>query len=122
MEFKEKPIQPGVVVLKMTGSIRAGRTCQQLEQMVDGMIRRNETQVVFDLSGVSYIDSSAIGTLVKCLVKLKKLGGTLRLTGVKGMVEGVLKLTHIDNVLGVYPTESAAVQDLGGISSLGRSL
>jgi len=119
MQFTEKPIQPGIVVLKMTGSIRVGPTCRQIEHMVDDMIRRQQTQVIFDLSGVSFIDSSGIGTFVKCLVKLKKLGGTLRLTGVKGMVEGVLKLTQIDRVLGVYPTESAAVKDLGGISEGG---
>jgi anti-sigma B factor antagonist len=112
MQFTEKPIQPGVVVLEMTGSIRLGPNCQQIDQVVDGMIRRHQTRIIFDLSGVSFIDSSGIGTLVKCLVKLKKLGGTLRLTGVKGMVEGVLKLTQIDRVLGVYPTASEALRDL----------
>jgi len=112
MEFTEKPIRPGVVVLEMTGSIRLGPNCKQIEHVVDGMIHRHETQIIFDLSGVSFIDSSGIGILVKCLVKLKKLGGTLRLTGVKGMVEGVLKLTQIDRVLGVYPTASEALRDL----------
>jgi len=112
MEFTQKPIRPGVVVLEMRGSIRLGPNCKQIEQVVDSMIRRHETQIIFDLSGVSFIDSSGIGILVKCLVKLKKLGGTLRLTGVKGMVGGVLKLTQIDRVLGVYPTASEALHDL----------
>jgi anti-sigma B factor antagonist len=112
MEFTKKQIQPGVVVLGMTGSIRGGPNCQQIEQLVDGMIRRHETRVIFDLSGVSFIDSSGIGTLVKCLVKLKKLDGTLRLTGVKGMVEGVLKLTQIVKIIEVYPTAADASQNL----------
>jgi anti-sigma B factor antagonist len=112
MEFTEKQIQPGVVVLEMTGSIRLGPNCRQIEQVVDDMIRRHKTRVIFDLSGVSFIDSSGIGTLVKRLAKLKKLGGTLRLTGVKGMVEGALKLTQIDRVLGLYPTALEALRDL----------
>ena len=117
MEFTEKPIQPGVVVLEMRGSIRVGPNCRQIEHAVEGVIRRHETRVIFDLAGVSYIDSSGIGTLVKCLAKLKKLGGTLCLTGVKGMVEGVLKLTQIDRVLRVHPTVSDALRDLPPVTN-----
>jgi anti-sigma B factor antagonist len=105
------------VVLELTGSIRIGPNCQQIEQAVDELIRRHETQVIFDLSGVSFVDSSGIGTLVRSLTKLKKLGGTLRLTGVKGMVEGVFKLTQIDKVLDIYPTASEASQDLPPVSN-----
>ena len=112
MEFTKKQIQPGVVVLEMTGSIRIGPNCQQIEQAVEDLIRHHETRVIFDFSGVPFIDSSGVGTLVRSLTKLKKLGGTLRLTGVKGMVEGALKLTQIDRILEVYPTASEALRDL----------
>ncbi len=117
MEFTKKQIRPGVVVLEMTGSIRIGPNCQEIEQVVDDLIRRHETQVIFDLSGVPFVDSSGIGTIVRCLTKLKKLGGTLRLTGVKGMVEGVFKLTQIDRVIEIYPTASEASQDLPPVSN-----
>ena len=112
MEFSKKEIQPGVLVLGMTGSIRIGPNCQQIEQAVEDMIRRQETRVIFDLSGVSFIDSSGVGTIVRSLTKLRKLGGTLRLTGVQGMVEGILKLTQIDKVIEIYPTASEALKDL----------
>ncbi len=117
MEFTKKQIRPGVVVLELTGSIRIGPNCQEIEQVVDDLIRRHETQVIFDLSGVPFVDSSGIGTIVRCLTKLKKLGGTLRLTGVKGMVEGVFKLTQIDRVIEIYPTASLASQDLPPVSN-----
>jgi len=117
MEFTKKQIRPGVVVLEMTGSIRIGPNCQQIEQAVEEIIRRHETCVIFDLSGVSFVDSSGVGTLVRCLAKLKKLGGTLRLTGVKGMVEGVLKLTQVDRVLEIYPTAAEASKDLPLVSN-----
>ncbi|MGO8733805.1 MAG: STAS domain-containing protein [Terriglobia bacterium] len=117
MEFTKKQIQPGVVLLEMTGSIRIGPNCQQIEQAVDELIRRNETQVIFDLSGVTFVDSSGIGTLVRCLARLQKLGGTLSLTGVKGMVKGVLELTQIDRVLKIYPTASEALRDLPPVTN-----
>jgi hypothetical protein len=42
---------------------------------------------------------------------LKNSGGTLRLAGAKGMVQGVLRLTHVDRVIGIYPTAGEACQD-----------
>jgi anti-sigma B factor antagonist len=112
MEFVKKPIRPGVVVLEMTGSIRIGSNCQQIEQAVEEIIRQKDTCVVFDLAGVSFIDSSGIGTIVRSLSHLKKLGGTLRLTGVKGMVDGVLKLTQINRIIEVYSSAQEAVEGL----------
>ncbi|MGB7590575.1 MAG: STAS domain-containing protein [Terriglobia bacterium] len=117
MEFTKRQIRPGVVVLEMTGSIRIGPNCQQIEHVVDDLIRQHETRVIFDLSGVSFIDSSGIGTIVRSLTRLKKLGGTLRLTGVKGMVEGVFKLTQIDRIIEIYLTASEASQDLPPVSN-----
>ena|SRR5271157_5018102 len=112
MEFTKKQIRPGVVVLAMTGSVRIGPNCQQIEQALEEIIQHDGTCVVFDLTGVSFIDSAGIGTVVRSLSKLKKLGGTLRLAGVKGMVEGVLKLTRIDRAIEIFPTAEEAAQDL----------
>ncbi len=117
MEFIKKQIRPGVVVLGMTGSVRIGANCQQIEQQVEEMIRQNETSVIFDLSGVTFIDSAGIGTIVRSLGRFKKLSGTLRLTGVKGMVEGVLKLTQIIKIIDVYPTTEEAARDLPLVSN-----
>jgi anti-anti-sigma factor len=112
MEFTKKLIRPGVVVLAMTGSVRIGANCQQIEMALEEIIQHDGTWVVFDLTGVSFIDSAGIGTVIRGLTKLKKLGGTLRLAGVKGMVEGVLKLTRIDRTIEIFPTAEAAAQDL----------
>ncbi len=112
MEFIKKQVRPGVVVLAMTGSIRIGPNCQQIELALDEIISQGSTWVVFDMAEVTYIDSAGIGTVVRGLIKLRKLGGTLRLAGVKGMVGGVLKLTQVDRTIQVFPTAEEAAQDL----------
>jgi anti-anti-sigma factor len=112
MEFTKKQVRPGVVILSMTGSIRVGPNCQQIEKALDEIVNDNNISVVFDLAGVSFIDSAGIGTVVRSLTKLKKLGGALRLSGVNGMVAGVLKLTRIDRNLDIYPTADEAAAGL----------
>jgi anti-anti-sigma factor len=112
MEFTKREIRPGVVVLGMTGSIRVGPNCQQIEKALDELILQDATWVVFDLNGVSFIDSAGIGSVVRALLKLNKLGGTLRLAGVKGQVQSAFNLTHIDRSIEIFPTADEAAAGL----------
>jgi anti-sigma B factor antagonist len=111
MQIKKRQIGPGIVVLEMTDRIASGRDCQRINEEVELLIRENQSRVIFDLSGVYYIDSAAVGTIVRSLCSLKNSGGTLRLAGARGMVQGVLKLTHVDRVIAIYPTTGEACQD-----------
>ena len=111
MNLKKKEIEPGIVVLEMTDRIASGRDCDRINEEVEVLIRKHQTRVIFDLSGVHYIDSAAVGSIVRSLCRLKDSGGSLRLAGVKGMVKGVLKLTHVDKVIGIYLTATDALQD-----------
>lgn len=112
MLYVKKQVRPGVVVLEVHENIQMGASLKRLEQHVDDAIQENSNYLILDLSRVTYIDSTGIGTIVRFLGKLKKLGGTLRLTGVKGMVEGVLKLTQVVKIIDIYPTAADACQDL----------
>jgi len=117
MNLKKKEIGPGVVVLEITDRISGVRDCGRINQEIDLLLGQNQTRVIFDLSGVHFIDSVAVGTIVRSFCSLKNSGGTLRLAGVKGMVKGVLALTHVDRVIGVYPTVMDAAQDSPAIQS-----
>ena len=110
LEIKKKEIKPGVVVLEMTGRITMGQDCRQVEQEVERLIGQNQKDIILDLTGISLVDSTGIGQIVKCLCKLRTTGGSLRLAGLKGMVAGVFKITKVDQVIGIYPTalEAAA--------------
>jgi anti-sigma B factor antagonist len=107
----KRQIQPGLTVVELKGSVHAGTDCRRVEQQVDSLIRANELRVILDLSQVTHIDSAAIGSVVRCLSQLKKFGGSLRLAGVKGMIEGTLKLTKVDKLIQIYSTASEAAQD-----------
>ena len=81
-----------------------GVECKQLELAFDKLLGEKKTRVVLDLTGVTKLDSGGLGKVVNCLSRLKKAGGTMRLAGVKGMVEGVLKLALVDRLVKIYPT------------------
>ncbi|MFY9691074.1 MAG: STAS domain-containing protein [Candidatus Acidiferrales bacterium] len=111
MKFEKKQIEPGIVVLELTGRFVMGADCQKLDREVDDHAQRGEKSFILDLTAVDHVDSAAIGQIVKCYSKVKKSGGTMRLAGAKGMVDGVLKLTQVHKVIEIFPTAQEAAKN-----------
>ncbi len=74
-------------------------------------IESGPNQVVLDLSGVDFIDSSGLGAIVSCL---KRLGpaGSLAIAGATGGVSRLFALTRMDRVFALHDTVDAAVDRL----------
>ena len=74
-------------------------------------IESGQNQLVLDLSGVEFVDSSGRGAIVACL---KRLGprGNLAIAGAKGAVSRLFTLTRMDKVFTLYDTVDAAVAQL----------
>ena len=99
LQFTRQQIEPGVTALIIKGSIHCGPECARLEKQVDELIGSSEYRVIFDMAGVTHMDSAAIGALVRCLTKLKKAGGGLRMACAQPMVDYSLKLTKLDKLI-----------------------
>ena len=65
--------------------------------------------IVTDLSGLVYISSAGVGSLVRALKLLQPAQGEVLLAGVNGLVRDVLVLTHIINLFRVFDSVDAAV-------------
>jgi anti-sigma B factor antagonist len=114
VQITKKELRPGIIVLELSGPLQMGVECKRLELAFDQLIRDNHTRIVVDLSNVTKLDSGGLGKLVNCFSRLKTAGGSMRLTGVTGMMDGVLKLTHADQFLKAYPTALEAADSFSG--------
>ena len=95
MEIQTRTVDPDIVVLEISGRITLGRECKQLEWSTESLVRENKKKVIFDLSGVTHIDSTGIGIIVMSAGHLKQAGGALRVCA-QGRVEEILKMTNVD--------------------------
>lgn len=107
MEIQTRNVDPDIVVLEITGRITMGRESKQLEWSTENLIREKKKKVVFDLSGVTHIDSTGVGIIVMSAGQLKQAGGALRVCA-QGRIEDVLKMTNVDKVVGLHATVAAA--------------
>ena len=108
MKLTEKNLKPGVVVVELSGRVSMGNDCAEIDQHVEQHILRGEKHFIFDLTGVHHMDSAVIGQIVKSHSSLVKSGGKMRIAGASGMVDGVLRMTHVHKVIEIYPTVAEA--------------
>lgn len=108
LEIQTKQVPPDIVVLEISGKITIGRDCQHLEWTTESLVREKRKKIIFDLTGVSHIDSTGIGIIVMAAGKVKEAGGELRLAGINSHVEHILKLTNIDKVVAWKATVAEA--------------
>jgi len=65
------------------------------------IIDQGITDLRMDLSGLTYIDSSGLGTLVTINKRTKEKRGRLVLTGVQGLPMDLIKRTRLDKVFNI---------------------
>ena len=99
----------GITVLKFSGRITMGPESAEAEVLVRKLLSENRKKLVFDLTGVGYIDSTGLGTLVAAHCSAKTQGASLRLCHLGSKFQELLQITKLVTVFDVYDTEAAAV-------------
>jgi anti-sigma B factor antagonist len=112
LNIQTKHMQPDIVVLEMTGKITLGNDCQQVEWTTKKLVAEQQKKIIFDLSGVTHVDSTGIGIIVMVAGQMKQAGGALRVACANQHVEQMLKLTSVDQIVGLHPTIAAAAGSL----------
>jgi anti-anti-sigma factor len=111
LQIETKQVQPDITVLTFTGKITLGRESQRVEMLVNDLLSKNQKKLVFDLTGVGYIDSTGLGIVTLCSATVAEAGGALRVAGASGLADRLFKATKLDQILSFYPNVEAACQD-----------
>uniref|UniRef100_Q01XG0 Anti-sigma factor antagonist n=1 Tax=Solibacter usitatus (strain Ellin6076) TaxID=234267 RepID=Q01XG0_SOLUE len=108
LHIVEREMAPDITVVELTGRLALGRESQRIEALVEELSKKPSRKVIFDLTGVDYIDSAGIGMVALASGKLKESGGTLALVAPEGRVLQLLNLTQMGMIVKVCPTLAAA--------------
>ena len=84
-----------------------------LRQRLSMLIGEGKTQLVFDLSQATFIDSTVLGVLVGAVKRVREEGGAVAVACADENILTVLRLTELDEMLGVVDSVEAALDELG---------
>ena len=74
----------GVTILRLEGSVSVGEPVSELNLNLRSLTDEGRLRIVVDLTGVTVLDSSGLGTLAAVHARLLKNQGHLKLVGPTG--------------------------------------
>lgn len=98
----------GAAIIVVQGEVDLYSSPRVREAILGAMSARTPT-VVVDLSGVGYMDSSGVATLVEGLQSSRGYGGVFRLAGLGDSVRQVFKFAKLETVFEIYPDAQEAL-------------
>lgn len=91
-------------------SLRGPLTMENVTSFLNAVRRESAPTMILDLSGVPYLDSSGLGSLVSACTSCTKSGRRMALTGVNKRVLKVLEITKVEQVFLMFPTLGDAIE------------
>lgn len=96
--------------LPLEGEIDLHRS-PRLERSLASMIKKKPDQIVVDLAGVTFIDSSGVAVLIRALQNIQEYGGKLTLSGVNDKVRPIFEIARLDQVFVIDPGDMESLAD-----------
>jgi anti-sigma B factor antagonist len=110
MYFSARVRQEGQVsVVDLSGqltSFEAGG----LRDAISGLLKQGRNNIILNVSGLLYLDSSGIGELARNYMTVIKRGGAMKVVGLTSKIEEILKITQLHQIFQEFSDEEAALR------------
>lgn len=96
-------------ILDLEGPLKLGETEESFRSQIQQLIDAGTTHVAVNLAGVTELDSSGIGALVRSFTTLKRAGGKCTFYAPSKRVLMLIKMVRLDTILDLAEDEAAAL-------------
>ncbi len=99
----------GITIVDQHGRLTVGESATRLRDRIRSLVADGKVNLVLNLEGVDYIDSTGLGTLVICYTGVQKAGGQLKLLHLNRRNIELLVLTKLTTVFELFNDEQDAI-------------
>jgi anti-sigma B factor antagonist len=99
----------GIAILDLNGRITMGPEATALRAIVTDLSAVGTRNLVLNMAGADYIDSTGLGALVMCVTSLRKSGGNVKLLHLNRRNIELLVMTKLATVFEIFTDEQDAV-------------
>src|SRR6185295_9975906 len=110
MELSHNEVAPGTVVITVAGKLMMGHESEKIVELVDRLLGEGRRMIVFDIAGVTKIDSTGIGRFISSYNKISAAGGEMRMAGATGTLFQAFHVSLLDTVFRFYPDVATACE------------
>lgn len=96
-------------VIVLNGRISLGEPVEDFRALWTKAVAEGAKDFVVNVTEVTMMDSSGIGTMIRCHSAVAHAGGKLRIAGASPTVRQAFKITRLDKVFEFHDSEQSAL-------------
>lgn len=100
----------GVTIIEIDGRITVEDGADIFREGIQQIIRQGRVQLVLKFHDLSYIDSTAMGEIIRAYTSATRKGGTLKLLNVPARIHAQLRTTRLLSVFDLFEAEAEALK------------
>lgn len=108
MALKEKQ-RDGTTVLYPSGYFTGGTETDQIDERLSALLTDGTADVIVNLKDTQFLNSTALGTLLKAHIRYSKAGRKIRLCSVDKSIKQLFVITKLTMVFDVFENEDQAI-------------
>jgi anti-sigma B factor antagonist len=97
------------VILDISGKLMGGSDADEFRDIVHQLIEDGKKNIIVNLSGVRWVNSTGIGILITGYTTLRRNKGDLKLLNVSNKIESILYVTKLNLIFECFDDEEKAV-------------
>ncbi|HEY0050159.1 MAG TPA: STAS domain-containing protein [Pyrinomonadaceae bacterium] len=98
-----------VMIVDLEGNIRLGEGSMEFRQFIRRTVQNGEKNILLNLAGITYIDSSGLGEIVAAYTSVQKIDGEMKLLHLTRRVNELMMITKLLTVFEVFDNEAQAL-------------
>ena len=102
-----------VTIIDIAGRLTVEDGADAFRDLVRRLLRDGRVRLVLNFRDAPYIDSTALGEIVRAYTSATRKGGTLKLLNVTTRVHELLMITKLLTVFDLFDAEAEAVKSFG---------
>ncbi len=99
-------------IVRLQGVVKLGESAQEFSEFLEGVLRDDEGPVLLDFAGIDTLDSTGLGELIGYLQRFEERNRKMAILKPKERIVALLRLTRLDTLIKIFPSEEAALQYL----------
>jgi anti-sigma B factor antagonist len=108
LKIKERRVG-NVIVLDMDGDLRMDGGSAIFHSTMSRLLKQGQQNILLNLAGIAYVDSSGLGELISSHITLNENGGQFKLLHLTRRVRELMEITKLQTIFDIYESKAEAL-------------
>ncbi|MBN1433934.1 STAS domain-containing protein [Candidatus Fermentibacterales bacterium] len=99
-----------IAVIRLSGKVIGGPELVEVKEAFQSQVNHDRRNVLLDLGGVTWMDSSGLGVIVSGHTTISRAGGTMKILNATKKIHELFIITKLITVFETYTDEKEALE------------